>query len=75
MPDNNKIKTTIKCQNIAPLENLDKEILSSSLKIAVFANNGSGKTFISRLFRILEKQKTQLLNDDGTSPTDRLLKL
>jgi wobble nucleotide-excising tRNase len=73
MPDNSKIKTTIKCQNIAPLENLDKEIQSSSLKIAVFANNGSGKTFISRLFRILEKQKALLLNDDGTSPTDILL--
>jgi hypothetical protein len=37
MADSNKIKTTIKCQNIAPLENLNKEIQSSSLKIAVFA--------------------------------------
>ena len=72
MPDN-KIKTTIKCQNIAPLENLNKEIQSNSLKIAVFANNGSGKTFISRLFRILENQKTFELEEEGTSPTDKLL--
>jgi hypothetical protein len=43
MPDNSKIKTTIKCQNIAPLENLNKEFQSNSLKIAVFANNGCGK--------------------------------
>ncbi|MDR1197717.1 MAG: AAA family ATPase [Prevotellaceae bacterium] len=73
MADNNKIKTTIKCQNIAPLENLNKEIQSSSLKIAVFANNGCGKTFISRLFRILENQKEMVLKEDGTSPTDKLL--
>jgi len=73
MPDNSKIKTTIKCQNIAPLENLNKEFQSNSLKIAVFANNGCGKTFISRIFRILENQKMLELEEDGTSPTDKLL--
>jgi phosphomannomutase len=73
MPNNSHITTTIKCQNIAPLENLNKEIQSSSLKIAVFANNGSGKTFISRLFRILENIKALELQEDGTSPTDKLL--
>ncbi|MDR1632338.1 MAG: hypothetical protein LBR97_05620 [Dysgonamonadaceae bacterium] len=73
MPSNSKIKSSIKCQNIAPLENLDKEIQSNSLKIAVFANNGSGKTFISRLFRILENLKPIELLSDGTSPTDKLL--
>ena len=70
---NGKIKTTIKCQNIAPLENLHKEIQSNSLKIAVFANNGSGKTFISRIFRMLENQKILDLKEDGTSPTDKML--
>lgn len=70
MPDDSKIKTVIKCQNIAPLENLYKEIPSSSLKIGVFANNGCGKTFISRLFRLTEKQTKLELNADGTSPTD-----
>jgi len=73
MSDNSKIKAIIKCPNIGPLENLDKEIQSSSLKIAVFANNGSGKTFISRLFRILENQKPLELQVDDTSPTDKLL--
>jgi hypothetical protein len=73
MAEENKIRTTFNCQNIAPLENLDKEIQSSSLKIAMFANNGSGKTFISRLFRLTEKQTQLELNADGTSPTDKLL--
>lgn len=73
MAEDSKIKTTIKCQNIAPLENLDKEIQSNSLKIAVFANNGSGKTFISRLFRLTEKNAELQLGDDEISPTDKLL--
>lgn len=68
-----KITTTIKCQNIAPIENLTKEIKSSSLKIGVFANNGSGKTFLSRLFRLTEKQEELVLDEDGKSPTDKLL--
>ena len=52
---NNKIITEIICQNIAPLESLSKEIKSNSLKIGMLADNGSGKTFISRMFRLLEK--------------------
>jgi len=73
MAEESKIMTTIKCQNIAPLENLDKEIQSNSLKIAIFANNGSGKTFISRLFRLTEKKSELQLGDDRISPTDKLL--
>jgi wobble nucleotide-excising tRNase len=72
MPED-KIKTIIKCQNIAPIENLTKEIKSSSLKIGIFANNGCGKTFISRLFRLTENQNELILDEDGTSPTDKLL--
>ncbi|GAQ15728.1 translation-disabling ACNase RloC [Myroides odoratimimus] len=68
-----KIKTIIGCQNIAPIENLSKEIKSSSLKIGVFANNGSGKTFLSRLFRLTEKQEEFVLDENGKSPTDKLL--
>lgn len=70
---NDQIKTVIKCQNIAPIENLAKEIKSSSLKIGVFANNGSGKTFISRLFRLTETKKQLELSEEGESPTDKLL--
>jgi wobble nucleotide-excising tRNase len=68
-----KIKTVIRCQNIAPIENLNREISSGSLKIGVFANNGSGKTFISRLFRLTENPNTLTLDEEGKSPTDKLL--
>ncbi len=68
-----KITSTIKCQNIAPIENLTREIKSSSLKMGVFANNGSGKTFLSRLFRLTEKQDELVLDENGKSPTDKLL--
>ncbi len=68
-----KITTVIKCQNIAPIENLTREIKSSSLKMGVFANNGSGKTFLSRLFRLAEKQEELILDENNKSPTDKLL--
>lgn len=68
-----KITTVIKCQNIAPIENLTREIKSSSLKMGVFANNGSGKTFLSRLFRLTEKQDELVLDENSKSPTDKLL--
>lgn len=68
-----KIKTVIRCQNIAPIENLNREISSNSLKIGVFANNGSGKTFISRLFRLTENLTPLVTDEEGKSPTDKLL--
>lgn len=68
-----KIKTVINCQNIAPIENLTREIKSNSLKMGVFANNGSGKTFLSRLFRLTENQEELVLDQEGNSPTDKLL--
>ena len=68
-----KIKTLLKCQNIAPIENLTREIRSGSLKIGVFANNGSGKTFISRLFRLTENNAKLELDGEEKSPTDKLL--
>ena len=70
-----KIKTEISCHNIAPIEDLNKEITSNSLKFGVFANNGSGKTFISRMFRLTEKTKTLELSEEGNSPTDKLITL
>ncbi|MCD8439083.1 AAA family ATPase [Tenacibaculum finnmarkense] len=69
---NEKIKTTIECQNIAPIPNLSRSFSSKSLKTGVFANNGSGKTFISRLFRLTEN-KNQLLLENEISPTDKLI--
>lgn len=70
-----KIKTEFSFQNIAPIKNLDKAIHSSTLKIGIFANNGSGKTFISRMFRLTESSDEILLDEDGNSPTDKLITL
>lgn len=70
-----QIKTFIQCENIAPLVNLNKEITSSSLKFGIFANNGSGKTFLSRLFRLTEAGKKLEINEDGICPTDKLITL
>lgn len=67
------IKTSIICKNIAPLESLQREISSSSLRYAIFANNGSGKTFISRLFRLLEHDDTLLEDNNGRLVTDAYL--
>lgn len=70
-----KIKISIECEHIAPIEHLKRDIQAGSLKIGIFANNGSGKTFLSRLFRILElPPKKYSLNENGSSPTDYLIK-
>lgn len=69
-----KIKIDILCSNIAPLENLQYSYSANCLKTAIFANNGSGKTFISRLFRLMENNTSMCLDDKGNSPTDSLLR-
>ncbi len=69
-----KIKVKLKCENIAPLESLDNEFENYSLKIGVFANNGCGKTFISRMFRLLERN-TEVSDSTTTPNTDRLITL
>jgi len=69
-----KIKVNIECQQIAPLEKLQREIHLGSLKMGIFANNGCGKTFISRLFRLIDHSNQALsLDENGYSPTDSLL--
>lgn len=68
-----KITTQIKCRNIAPLEDLSRDIKSSSLKIGVFANNGSGKTFLSRMFRLTENTGELSWDGGGKCPTDKFL--
>lgn len=69
-------KVKLQCTNIAPLTKLDNEFENKSLKIGVFANNGCGKTFISRMFRLLER--TNINNNDGDAQpfnTDKLITL
>lgn len=69
-----KINITIGCQHIAPLDNLHRDFLTGSLKIAIFANNGSGKTFISRLFRLFDTPIENLKSDTNLNPTDSLIR-
>ena len=70
-----KIKISIECEHIAPIDHLQREIQVGSLKMGIYANNGSGKTFLSRLFRMFElPQKKYSLNDNGCSPTDSLIR-
>ncbi len=68
-----QIKTKITCENLAPLLKFDEEIESDTLKIAIFANNGSGKTFLSRIFRLAEKGYVVAPDDKGKLPTDKLI--
>ena len=66
------IRTKIKCENLAPFTLLEKELNTSLLRIGVFANNGSGKTFMSRMFRLLEHSEIQTTSEG--SPTDYLIR-
>lgn len=68
-----QIKTKITCENLAPLLKFDEEIESETLKIAIFANNGSGKTFLSRMFRLAEKEHIVTPDEKGKLPTDMLI--
>lgn len=65
-----KINITIGCQHIAPFDNLHRDFFAGSLKIAIFANNGSGKTFISRLFRLFDTP----IENANLRPTDSLIR-
>lgn len=46
----------LEATNLGPFSHLNFSDKISSLQIGIFANNGSGKTFLSRAFRLLEKQ-------------------
>lgn len=41
--------------NLGPHEALNAKLQTSSLEIGIYANNGSGKTFLSRAFRLVTK--------------------
>jgi hypothetical protein len=68
-----KIKTEITCQSLGPFKNLNKEIKSNSLKMSVFSNNGNGKTFLSRVFRLTENHSDKLIDKNGKITTDKLI--
>jgi len=66
-------KIEIRCQNLAPISNLFKEIDTSSLQCAIYANNGQGKTFLSRAFRLLENNPENLKDSIGNILTDKFI--
>ncbi len=68
-----KIKMQLSLQNIAPFSNLNKEIELNKLKTSIFANNGSGKTFLSRMFRLLDNQTEISADENGNIKTDKLI--
>ena len=65
----NRIRLEIKAQNIGPHTNLDETLETGSLQLGIYANNGSGKTFLSRIFRFISKKSH--VNSD----TNKLLTL
>ena len=46
----------VKATNIGPHENLNANLNLGNLEFGIYANNGSGKTFLSRAFRLLTKK-------------------
>ncbi|TGV00579.1 AAA family ATPase [Flavivirga rizhaonensis] len=56
------ITTEIKAENIGPHLTINDSFPMSQLKLGVFANNGSGKTFISRAFRLLNNNEAERVN-------------
>lgn len=56
------ISVTFKANSIGPHKNLDCSLNFSSLKVGVFANNGTGKTFLSRMFRLVENSEVEHTN-------------
>lgn len=55
-------RTSIKATNIGPHKNLSSTLDLSKKKVAVFANNGSGKTFLSRMFRLISEPSAEKVN-------------
>lgn len=60
-----KIQFRLEAENIGPHEHLlfDQEICS--LKSAVFAVNGSGKSFISKVFRLVSNDKFDTIDTNN----------
>lgn len=53
------ISIELSTTNLGPHEALNTKLQTSSLEIGIYANNGSGKTFLSRAFRLTTKQILQ----------------
>lgn len=60
------ITIKIEAENIGPHIKLSNSFPMNTLRIGIFANTGMGKTFLSRLFRLIGKK-------DGLDSTNKLL--
>lgn len=67
------IKLELMCKNIAPLHNLNFSTNLCSLKIGLFANNGSGKTYLSRAFRLIEGYNNLYSDEFNNTKTNGLI--
>ena len=57
-------KLKFEISNLGPIESIKTEIDSGQLKTAIFAINGTGKTFISRAFNLIDKyQKNETVDN------------
>ena len=57
--------------NLGPIESLDKEFDNGQLRTAIFATNGTGKTFISRAFWLVDKFQ----NNETIDNIDRFINI
>lgn len=64
MSSNNKIKLNLNIENLGPHKNMELKHETNSIKMGVYANNGSGKTFISRVFRTACSSHDLPISDD-----------
>jgi hypothetical protein len=55
-----KLTLNLKAINIGPHENLNANLNLGNLEFGIYANNGSGKTFLSRAFRLLTKKELKI---------------
>ena len=68
-----KITTTLECKNIAPINHLYKKIESDNIRMAIFADNGAGKTYLSNAFRLLEQTDESFVDKKGNIKTDKFI--
>jgi len=57
MANKTTISVKIDCKNLAPITSLSQKIAGfRRMRLGIYANNGSGKTFISRMFSLAENK-------------------
>lgn len=57
-----ELNISLNIDNIGPHKKINFTEKTTSLKMGIYANNGSGKTFISKLFRLIEESNIEKSN-------------